>query len=144
MLCIAHRLNTIIDLDKVLVLDQGSVVEYDHAHILLQSQRGHFYQMVLQTGPQTEQKLHSLAKAAYLNKTENIVPNSSENNLLLRQLSYQPENSTETIQEQDESSAEDINAIQVEVYGSNNVGFTNNAYVDDEAVTTEESCTVRL
>ncbi|TAQ88276.1 hypothetical protein B7494_g3387 [Chlorociboria aeruginascens] len=35
IITIAHRLQTIVDYDKVLVLDRGSVVEYGHPHELL-------------------------------------------------------------------------------------------------------------
>ena len=35
VLTVAHRLNTIIDMDRVLVLDAGHVIEYDHPHLLL-------------------------------------------------------------------------------------------------------------
>lgn len=50
VLTIAHRLHTIIDSDKVLVMDAGSVVEYNHPHILLQNKNGLLYSMVQQTG----------------------------------------------------------------------------------------------
>lgn len=35
VLTIVHRSNTVIDADKILVLDAGKVSEYDHPYILL-------------------------------------------------------------------------------------------------------------
>ncbi|XP_015762179.1 PREDICTED: multidrug resistance-associated protein 4-like [Acropora digitifera] len=40
VITIAHRLNTIIDYDKVLVMDKGTVVEYDKPSVLLQDHDG--------------------------------------------------------------------------------------------------------
>lgn len=40
VITIAHRLNTIIDYDKVLVMDKGTVVEFDKPSVLLQDQDG--------------------------------------------------------------------------------------------------------
>ncbi|CAG2116793.1 unnamed protein product, partial [Medioppia subpectinata] len=42
---IAHRLNTIIDYDKVLVMDKGMVAEFDSPHHLLQNTNSIFYSM---------------------------------------------------------------------------------------------------
>ena len=36
VLTIAHRLNTIMDADQVLVMDQGTAAEFDVPHVLLQ------------------------------------------------------------------------------------------------------------
>ena len=43
VLTIAHRLNTILDYDKVLVLDQGRLVEYDTPGALLADKTSAFY-----------------------------------------------------------------------------------------------------
>jgi ABC-type multidrug transport system fused ATPase/permease subunit len=40
VITIAHRLQTIVDYDKVLVLDKGEVVEFGHPHELLQKEDG--------------------------------------------------------------------------------------------------------
>ncbi|RZC38301.1 multidrug resistance-associated protein, partial [Asbolus verrucosus] len=46
VLTIAHRLHTVMDSDKVLVMDGGEVAEFDHAHLLLQNSKGLFSQLV--------------------------------------------------------------------------------------------------
>ncbi|KAI1299644.1 Multidrug resistance-associated protein 1 [Halotydeus destructor] len=50
VLTIAHRLNTIMDYDRVLVLDQGMVSEFDTPKSLLENQRSVFYSMVRDSG----------------------------------------------------------------------------------------------
>jgi len=45
----------------VLVLDTGTMVEFDHPHNLLQNKEGAFYKMVEQTGHDTADLLHKLA-----------------------------------------------------------------------------------
>jgi ABC-type multidrug transport system fused ATPase/permease subunit len=47
---IAHRLQTIIDYDKVLVLDKGEVKEYDHPWTLLQDKNSIFRSMCEMSG----------------------------------------------------------------------------------------------
>ncbi|GMF44118.1 unnamed protein product [Phytophthora fragariaefolia] len=46
VLCIAHRIETIMDSDKILVLDGGEVVEYDTPSALLQLKGGVFQSLV--------------------------------------------------------------------------------------------------
>ena len=42
MITIAHRLNTIIKSDRVLVLDHGKVLEYDTPKTLMENPESHF------------------------------------------------------------------------------------------------------
>ncbi|XP_026807199.1 probable multidrug resistance-associated protein lethal(2)03659 isoform X1 [Rhopalosiphum maidis] len=65
VLTIAHRLNTVMDSDKVLVMDAGKMVEFDHPHNLLKNKDGFLYKMVDQTGRATAELLHSVAAESY-------------------------------------------------------------------------------
>ncbi|XP_019190633.1 PREDICTED: ABC transporter C family member 2-like isoform X2 [Ipomoea nil] len=60
MLIIAHRLNTIIDCDRILLLDSGQVLEYDTPEVLLQNEESAFSRMVQSTGAANGQYLRSL------------------------------------------------------------------------------------
>ncbi|KYM96120.1 hypothetical protein ALC62_13171 [Cyphomyrmex costatus] len=62
VLTIAHRLNTIMDNDKVLTMDQGQMLEFDHPYILLQNEQGHFSSMVQETGKTMTEQLKQCAK----------------------------------------------------------------------------------
>ncbi|KAK3432700.1 hypothetical protein EUGRSUZ_D00224 [Eucalyptus grandis] len=60
MLIIAHRLNTIIDTDRILVLDAGQVAEHDTPENLLSNEASAFSKMVQSTGSAHAQYLHGL------------------------------------------------------------------------------------
>ena len=50
VLTIAHRIKTILDSDRVMVMDNGCVVEYDRPSSLLGNPDSHFYKMSLDAG----------------------------------------------------------------------------------------------
>ncbi|XP_012262524.2 ATP-binding cassette sub-family C member 4-like [Athalia rosae] len=68
VLTIAHRLNTIMDSDKVLVMAAGQVLEFGNPHQLLRNPKGHFSEMLQQTGKDSAEKLAEIARVAYEQK----------------------------------------------------------------------------
>ncbi|XP_046622405.1 ATP-binding cassette sub-family C member 4-like isoform X3 [Neodiprion virginianus] len=65
VLTVAHRLNTIMDSDRVLVMDGGRIVEFDHPHLLLKNRDGYFSQMVQQTGKTMAEELAKISESAF-------------------------------------------------------------------------------
>jgi len=61
IITIAHRLQTIVDYDKVLVLDKGAVVEYGHPHELLKKEGE---EAIFRGMCETSGELEALQKAA--------------------------------------------------------------------------------
>ncbi|KAL2913401.1 hypothetical protein HK105_207146 [Polyrhizophydium stewartii] len=61
VLTIAHRLNTIADYDKILVLGAGRVLEFDSPRALLGDPASHFSRMVAETGPSNAAAIRALA-----------------------------------------------------------------------------------
>ncbi|KAI8979516.1 hypothetical protein BDF20DRAFT_906115 [Mycotypha africana] len=50
ILCIAHRLHTVIEYDRILVLDKGEIVEFDNPLTLLENSESAFYKMCRNSG----------------------------------------------------------------------------------------------
>lgn len=69
VLIIAHRLASVIDADRILVMDAGTNAEYDHPCKLLANEdrddtitsEGLFAQMILSTGEETSTGLFKIA-----------------------------------------------------------------------------------
>ena len=66
ILTIAHRLRSIIDYDKILVMDAGRVVEYDDPYTLVANKDSLFYSMCENSGELDS--LTKLAKASFVDK----------------------------------------------------------------------------
>lgn len=65
VITVAHRLHTVADADRVVVMEAGEIVECGHPHELLQCEDGHFTRMVKQLGPAAELSLRELAASAH-------------------------------------------------------------------------------
>ncbi|CAL8127064.1 unnamed protein product [Orchesella dallaii] len=65
IITIAHRLQSVMDCDRVLVMEKGVNKEYDHPHILLQKEDGFLHQLVSYTGVNASSHLKEIAKHHY-------------------------------------------------------------------------------
>ena len=70
VISIAHRLNTVIDYDRIVVMDGGKIVEVDSPHLLLQDTNGYLTKLVSQTDPDTQFALRRAAHTAYTNSDQ--------------------------------------------------------------------------
>lgn len=68
VLTIAHRLNTVMDSDRILVMDAGNAVEFDHPHVLLQNTKSYLYSMVQETGQAMANALIGIARESYASR----------------------------------------------------------------------------
>ncbi|XP_055536688.1 probable multidrug resistance-associated protein lethal(2)03659 [Wyeomyia smithii] len=65
VLTIAHRLHTVMDSDRVLVMDAGRIVEFDHPHKLLSDEAGYLRKLVDQTGASMASSLIRIAEETH-------------------------------------------------------------------------------
>ncbi|XP_045018396.1 ATP-binding cassette sub-family C member 4-like isoform X1 [Bubalus bubalis] len=68
VLTIAHRLSTVIDCERIMVLDSGTQKEYSWPHRLLQDRNSLFYTMVQQLGEAEAAVLTKRAKEVYFKR----------------------------------------------------------------------------
>ncbi|XP_032678118.1 multidrug resistance-associated protein 4-like [Odontomachus brunneus] len=92
VLTIAHRLNTIIDSDRIIVMENGYIVEFGCPYELLHDKpNGYFSKMVKQTGSEMTQKLLEQAeKACQKNDNHRNLDlsrrNSNENDVVVNEM----------------------------------------------------------
>ncbi|XP_017763434.1 PREDICTED: probable multidrug resistance-associated protein lethal(2)03659 isoform X2 [Eufriesea mexicana] len=72
VLTIAHRLNTVMDSDRILVMDAGNAVEFDAPHLLIQK-NGYLMNMIKETGPSMAEVLKQVARRNYENRTSSAL-----------------------------------------------------------------------
>ncbi|XP_053404593.1 ATP-binding cassette sub-family C member 4-like isoform X3 [Mercenaria mercenaria] len=78
VLTIAHRLHTIMDSDRLLVLDEGKILEFDAPYLLLQKTGGMLRKLVEQTGKSETVHLVEIAKTAYEKSHEKVDSNVTD------------------------------------------------------------------
>lgn len=66
VITIARRLKTIIDTDRIMVMDNGKIKELDPPHLLLQNERGIFYNLVKQVSSAYSANLHRQSVSHFL------------------------------------------------------------------------------
>ncbi|KAI8802733.1 P-loop containing nucleoside triphosphate hydrolase protein [Cladochytrium replicatum] len=67
---VAHRLDTVIGLcDKIMILHDGQLIEYDDPVLLLENPTSQFSQLVAAAGPKTEARLKALAYDSHKRRT---------------------------------------------------------------------------
>ncbi|CAF4155270.1 unnamed protein product [Rotaria sordida] len=64
VLTVAHRLRTVIDSDRIMVLSNGRLVEFDSPQVLLSNDYSHFSLLVEQTGIGEAEYLRTLANSS--------------------------------------------------------------------------------
>jgi ATP-binding cassette subfamily C (CFTR/MRP) protein 4 len=68
ILAISQRLDTVMDCDNILVLDNGRIVEIGHPYELIQVSRGHFRSLIDKTGYACAMNLIKIAERSYFTK----------------------------------------------------------------------------
>lgn len=75
VITVAHRLHTVADADRVLVMDAGRILECGHPYELLKDENGFFSKMVKELGPASESSLREIAGDAYSEHNAKIMEN---------------------------------------------------------------------
>lgn len=74
VITVAHRLHTVMDSDRILVMDAGRMKEFDWPHLLLQNQTGILRGMIDATGPQESESLKRIAADTFKKFVAETIP----------------------------------------------------------------------
>ena len=86
VLTIAHRLNTIMEADKILVMDAGKVMEFAPPLVLLQRPDGYFTSLLKETGTDSFNKLKRIAEDKVINmglSLESVLRQQDPDNVII-------------------------------------------------------------
>merc|ERR1712130_848357 len=79
ILTIAHRIDTILDYDRILIMDKGRVLEYDRPDALLSNERSRFSEIVQESfGVNLEEVLKNKMKYHQGDEEEDGLANGNE------------------------------------------------------------------
>jgi ATP-binding cassette subfamily C (CFTR/MRP) protein 1 len=108
IITVAHRLNTVIDSDRIITLDAGYVIESGHPHELLTQPGSAFSALVDELGPQTANGLRARAAANYARRGTASVSNAVAESSLRMLADIDKDKEVET-----RPAAEDVAAVAV-------------------------------
>ena len=138
VLTIAHRLNTIMESDKILVMDAGRVVEFAPPLVLLNIKDGSFNNLLMDTGIDSYNKLKKVAEDKVLNTgrtIQSVLEEHDLNNIIIsRKLSIDISKNNhnknmETISETNQDDELKDDNVQVTIINElNNNGSIKNSF----------------
>ncbi|CAG2102441.1 unnamed protein product [Medioppia subpectinata] len=82
VITVAHRIETIIDCDRILVMKEGMIVDDNCPHLLLEQENSYFSQLVKQTGRLMASRLQESAQQSFHNKKQVLNRNTAIDTVL--------------------------------------------------------------